>query len=86
MKAFKDLEGKIPAKEGDRVALIRQTYDQNLDLIQVKRNRRPIMRGENVEMDLWKAVESWYEPGVYVPLPLWLVIVLVAFVLALLLL
>ncbi len=67
MKAFKDLEGKIPAKEGDRVALIRQTYDQNLDLIQAKRNRRPIMRGWKptfkTEAFYKRWLKKWFQAG-----------------------
>ncbi len=46
-KYFKDLEGKIPAKEGDRVALVRHSTDKSLDLIQADPNRRPIMRSGN---------------------------------------
>ena len=41
MKCFKDLEGKIPAKEGDRVALVKMPYID--DLIQRKPGRRPIL-------------------------------------------
>ena len=41
MKAFKDLKGKIPAKDGDRVALVRFQYGP--DLIQRNPLRRPIM-------------------------------------------
>ena len=67
MKAFKDLEGKIPAKEGDRVALIRQTYDQNLDLIQAKRNRRPIMHGGKptfkTEVFYKRWLKKWFQTG-----------------------
>tara|TARA_Y100001973_G_C5209232_1_gene344370 strand:- start:34365 stop:34550 length:186 start_codon:yes stop_codon:yes gene_type:complete len=43
MKAYVDLEGKIPAKHGDRVALV-IFEDSEYPLIQEEVSKRPIYR------------------------------------------